>query len=199
MIWTALRSIAAAPVVSGAARNRQHRSGRLPMVGWVALAAGCVLAVGAAVFVEPFAAKVAYAVMLVVLVAAAAVDVSEQRLPNVLTLGSGGFALAALTAISIVTGAGSPWRAVVGGAIFGGWILLGALVVRDGYGLGDVKLAAACGILAGWLSWTSLAVAVLATQIAITVLLVYAKSRDRHREALGPAFVVGMLISILTS
>lgn len=197
-MWAALRA-AATPMTAEAARKREGRSARPSATGWCILAAGCVLAIAAAALVDPIAAKFVYGVVLLALVAAAVVDAAEQRLPNVLTLGSGGFALAALTAISIVTGTGSPWRAVVGGAIFGGWILLGALVVRDGYGLGDVKLAAACGILAGWLSWTSLAVAVLATQIAITVLLVYAKSRDRHRAALGPAFVVGMLISILTS
>lgn len=199
MIWTALLGVAAAPVIADVAGNRRQRSRRLPTVGWVALAVGCVLAVVAADFVEPFAAAVVYAVALLAIVAAAAVDAVEQRLPNMLTLGSGGFALVALTLISVLTGTGSPWRAIAGGTIFGGWILLGALFVRDGYGLGDIKLAAACGILAGWLSWQSLAVDVLATQVAITLVLLHAKAQSRRRAALGAAFVVGLLISILTS
>lgn len=199
MIWAALLGTAAVPVVAGVAGNRQRRSGRLSTIGWVLLAAGCVLAVVAAAVIDPFAATVVYAVALLVIVAAAVVDAVEQRLPNMLTLGSGGFALVGLTVISILTGTGSPWRAVAGGAVFGAWILLGAFFVRDGYGLGDVKLAAVCGILAGWLSWQALAVDVLATQAAITLVLLQAKYRGRQRAALGPAFVVGLLVSIVAS
>lgn len=69
----------------------------------------------------------------------------------------------------------------------------------DGYGLGDVKLAVACGVLAGWLSWTAIAVAILATQVATTLVLLHAKARGRQRAALGPAFVVGLLVAIIMS
>lgn len=199
MIWATLLGTAAAPMVAGVAGNRQQRSERLSARCWMSLAAGCILAVAAAALVEPFAATVVYAAALLAIVAAAAVDAVEQRLPNVLTLGSCGFALVGLTVISILTGTGSPWRALAGGAIFGGWILLGAFFVRDGYGLGDVKLAAACGILAGWLSWQTLAVDVLITQITIALVLLHAKARGRQRVALGPALVAGLLVAILTS
>jgi leader peptidase (prepilin peptidase)/N-methyltransferase len=137
-----------------------------------------------------------YAISVVALISSAAIDVVERRLPNVLTLGTATLTLVALPAISIVTGAGSPVRAIAGGAIFGGWILLGAFLVRDGYGLGDVKLAAACGILAGWLSWSALAVAVLVTQASILVLIFAARTRNRQSASLGPAFVIGVLAAV---
>lgn len=167
--------------------------------GWCAAATAVSLGAWAVSTVRPAAAIVVYAISLAALITTAAIDAIEQRLPNILTIGTAVLGLVALTGISLATGAGSPLRALAAGAIFGAWILLGALLVRDGYGLGDVKMAAACGILAGWLSWQALAVAILATQVAILVLLIYAKTRGRQRAALGPAFVAGLLAAILVT
>lgn len=197
MIRGAVTGLMTTPLIHALAQRRRNSAVRHPVMAWVLLAAGSVAIGAVAMLIRPIAAAVIYAITLIAILAAAAVDAAEQRLPNTLTIGSGVLAMAGLTAVSIVTGAGSPWRALAGGAIFGGWILLGALVVRDGYGLGDVKLAAACGILAGWLSWTALAVAILATQVSITLVLLYARSRGRQRAALGPAFVLGALVSVL--
>lgn len=168
-------------------------------VGCCTFAAALGVGAWAVSTVRPTAAIAVYGISLAALIAAAAIDAVEQRLPNTLTIGTAALGVVALTAISIATGAGSPPRALAGGAIFGAWILFGTLVVRDGYGFGDVKLAAACGILLGWLSWTALAVAVLATQIAITLVLLHAKSRGRQRVALGPAFVAGLLAAIVAT
>lgn len=164
--------------------------------GWCALAAALGVSAWAVSTVRPAAAVVVYAIGLAALITAAMIDVIELRLPNIFTIGTAVLGLVALTGLSLAAGAGSPLRALAGGAIFGAWILLGALLVRGGYGLGDVKMAAACGILAGWLSWTALAAAILATQVAITVLLIHAKTRGRQRAALGPAFVVGTLVAV---
>lgn len=147
--------------------------------------------------VRPVSAIAVYAAALLALIAAAAIDTVEQRLPDELTLSTVAAGFATLTAISLNTGAGSPWRAVAGGAIFAGWILLGALPVRDGYGLGDVKLAAACGILTAWLSWTALALAIVATQLAIVTLLLVGRSHGRQRVPLGPTFVIGIVAALL--
>jgi leader peptidase (prepilin peptidase)/N-methyltransferase len=165
--------------------------------GWCAIAMALGLGAWAVSTVRPAAAIVVYGIGIAALIVAAAVDAIEQRLPNALTFGTAVLGLVTLTAVSLATGAGSPLRALAGGAIFAAWILLGALVVRDGYGLGDVKIAAACGILAGWLSWAALAAAILATQVGITLVLLYAKMRSRNRAALGPAFVAGLLVSML--
>ena len=168
-------------------------------VGWCAAVVAYGVGVWAVSTVRPAAAIVVYGISLMALITAAVVDAVEQRLPNILTIGTAALGLVALTVISLSAGAGSPLRALAGGAIFGGWILLGALVVRNGYGLGDVKLAASCGILLGWLSWPALAVGILVTQVAITFVLLHAKSRGRQSAALGPAFVAGLLVAIVAT
>jgi prepilin signal peptidase PulO-like enzyme (type II secretory pathway) len=129
----------------------------------------------------------------------AAIDVALQRLPNVLTICAAMLGLVVLPTVTWAAGDGLAWRAAAGGVIFGGWILIGALALRDSYGLGDVKLAAACGIYAAWLSWTTLAVAILATQLAIAAALLYGRLRGRERMPLGPAFVAGLMTAALLS
>jgi len=173
---------------------RQVRS-PATVLGWCLLAAGCAAAAWAALSVRPVAAAITFGVGLVAMILAAAIDVALQRLPNVLTIGAAMLGLVVLPTVTWVTGDGLAWRAAAGGAIFGGWILIGALALRDSYGFGDVKLAAACGIYASWLSWTSLVVAVLTTQLAIAAVLLYGRLRGRERMPLGPAFVVGLLVA----
>lgn len=170
---------------------------RATLLGWCFLAAGCVLAAWAALSVRPVAATTTFAVGLAAMIFAAAIDVASQRLPNVLTIGAALLGLVALPVVTWATGDGLAWWAAAGGAIFGGWILLGALVLRDSYGLGDVKLAAACGIYAAWLSWPALAVAILATQLAIAAALLYGGLRGRERMPLGPVFVAGLLVAVI--
>lgn len=207
MIWGGVAGLTASPLIHVLAGRFRRSNTRCRLVGWRALAAGPISTVlittGAitsgvvAATIRPTAAAVAFAVSFAAMLIASAVDVTEQRLPNVLTIGTGLFALAALAIVSVTTGVGDPWRAVAGGAIFGGWILLGAMIVRDGYGLGDVKLATTCGILLGWMSWPALAAGILAAQIAIALVLGFGYLRGRRRSALGPAFLVGVLVGAL--
>lgn len=196
MIIAATIGLAATPLIAMAARSFRRTKPGLTPTGWCVLAAGCGLAGLAVSTLRPVAAAVAYAISLAAILTAAAIDAAEQRLPNLLTVGAGAFALVALPATSIATGISSPWRAVAGGAIFGGWILLGALVVSSGYGLGDVKLAAVCGILLGWISWHTLAIGILAVQVAITVVLLHARSCGRSRAPLGFSFAIGTAAAI---
>lgn len=152
---------------------------------WCALAIGLVTAAWVALTVRPTVASVVFGLALISMIGAAAIDVVEQRLPNLLTIGIAAFGLAALPVITWTTGSGGAWRAIADGAIFGGWILAGTLALRGAYGLGDVKLAAACGIFAAWLSWPALVVAILASQVAITATLIYGRLQSRERMLLG--------------
>lgn len=170
---------------------------RATMLGWCLLVAGCAVAAWAAISVHPAAAAITFGAGLAAMILAATIDVALQRLPNVLTIGAALLGLVVLPAVTWATGDGLAWRAAVGGAIFGGWILIGALALRDSYGFGDIKLAAACGIYAAWLSWTTLAVAILASQVAITAALLYGRLRRRERMPLGPAFVIAVISSLL--
>ncbi len=170
---------------------------RATVLGWCILAAGCAVAAWAALSVRPVAAAITFGVGLVAMTVAASIDVVLQRLPNVLTIGAALVGLVALPVVTWAAGDGLAWRAAAGGAIFGSWILLGAFALRDSYGFGDIKLAAACGIYATWLSWQTLVVAILATQIAIAAVLLYGRLRGRERMPLGPAFVAGLIAAIL--
>ena len=196
MIWGALAGLAATPAVAALAHRLRHAAAHLAVTGWGLLAAGCVIA-GAAAAARPPAAAAVTAMLLAAFLAAAAVDAAEQRLPDLVTIGAGVLGLAALTAVTLTTGTGSAWRALAGGAIFGGWILAGALLVRDGYGLGDVKLAASVGILLGWASWMTLAAGILVSQIAVTIMLLHGRHRGQNRTALGPAFAAGALAAVI--
>lgn len=98
-------------------------------------------------------------------------------------------------------GTGRLWPAVGGGAAYGGWMLLAALVVSDGYGLGDVKLAAAVGVWLGGLSWHLVACAALFGQLFIVASLLAVRYRSRRRgevgghAPLGPALVAGAALA----
>ena len=148
-------------------------------------------------------------------VTAAAVDLTELCLPDVLMYPL----LAAGVAVAATTAATSPsvqlWVPIVGAVAYGGWMLLIALTVPASYGLGDVKLAAAVGLWTGILSWTTMATAVLIGQLLILASLLAA--RMPHRGArrrwpgrhlltgprtssdapLGPALIAGALLAIL--
>lgn len=169
---------------------------RATVLGRCILAAGCTVAAWAVLSVYPAAAVITFGIGLAAMILAAAIDVVLQRLPNMLTIGAAMLGLVVLPTVTWVTGDGLAWRAAAGGAIFGGWILIGALALRDSYGFGDIKLATACGIYAGWLSWQTLVVAILATQLAIAAALLYGRLRGRERMPLGLAFVVGLLVAV---
>lgn len=170
---------------------------RATPLGWCFFAVACAGSGWATLSVRPPVAAGVYGVAFAALLVAAAIDVVEQRLPNMLTIGAAALGLVSLPVITWATGDRDPWRAIAGGLIFGGWVFAGALALRGAYGLGDVKLAVACGIYAAWLSWPALAVAILTAQIAITATLIYGRLLGRERVPLGPAFVAGLIAAIL--
>lgn len=181
----------------GLATSLQSAWRRATPLGWCVFAVACAGSGWATLSVwTPVAAGV-YGVAFAALLVAAAIDVIEQRLPNMLTIGTAALGLVALPVITWATGNQGPWRAIAGGVIFGGWILAGALARRGAYGLGDVKLAVACGIYTAWLSWPTLAVAILTSQIAITATLIYGRLWGREHVPVGPAFVAGLIAAIL--
>ncbi len=197
MIWGATAGFVTAPLIHFLAQRSRFRTVRPHAAGWATLAAGSVTVGAVAVLIRPIAAAAVYAISMAAVLVAAAVDATEQRLPNAPTVGAGVFALAALSTVTTLTGAGNPWIAAASGAIFGCWILLWALTVRGGYGLGDVKLAVTCGILLGWLSWLAVAIGILATQVVIALALGMGRLRRKGRMALGPAFLTGLLAAVL--
>jgi leader peptidase (prepilin peptidase) / N-methyltransferase len=85
------------------------------------------------------------AVLILVLVPAALIDLEHRIIPNTLT-GAG-----ALLALGLGTGldpSGEPAR-LIAGAAAGGFLLLAALAYPGGMGMGDVKLAGVLGLFLG--------------------------------------------------
>lgn len=96
-----------------------------------------------------------------------------------------------------------PWDHVIGaaagGALFAG-LYYGSLRLlgREGIGFGDVKLAAAAGLLLGW---QKLIFALLIASVAGSVILMAlrrARNDEKDREyPFGPFIVVGMAVAML--
>lgn len=136
-------------------------------------------------------------VSVVAMVAACVVDVDVHRLPNMLTLPLLAVLLVLLGVLAATTGR---WwalgRAVLAAAVVFLVFLLLGLVGRGGMGMGDVKLSASIGLLAGYLSWVHVILAVLAAALIGTawgLVLRVARGRDASRDfAFGPHLVAGL-------
>lgn len=198
LLWGLLGGVAASPLVLQVARaaTRHGQPSRQVVIGVVlACAAG-----GAAAARLPETAEViAYAFAIALAIAAAAVDATEKRLPNVLTYPLAGGGLVGLTALSMLSDSGSPWRALAGCGIYGGWLFIASLT---GMGPGDVKLAAGVGIWLGWYSWPMLLAGIAFGQILITVCYLIGRRRQLAGSGpggvpLGPAITAGFLLAVL--
>lgn len=198
--------LAGGPLLVVARRWERGDGERTTVPGTVGTVAVLVIAVAggaaAGVLTQPWLI-VAFAVFGVLAVIAVAVDLAEFRLPDVLTypLIASGVVVAGVLAVT--DSADVLIRAAVGLLGYGGWLLLIALLTSSGYGLGDVKLAAAVGVWTGALGWTTLTTGVLAGQLLITGTLIAARLAARRaggqvRDApLGPAIVLGASLAVL--
>lgn len=128
--------------------------------------------------------------------ALAAIDLDVMRLPNRILGPVAVLALLGLTSTLFVVGERS---AVVGGLIgaiiAGGAFWLLSVLIRDGIGRGDVKLATVIGFSAGAVSpataWWSLLIG------AVTAVIWAKSTHQRGPFAFGPWLLVGAWIAIL--
>jgi leader peptidase (prepilin peptidase)/N-methyltransferase len=197
-LWGLLGGIVMSPLVLHVARAAARRGPPGRLIGGGVVLACAVGGMAAASLTEP-ALIVAYGLAVAVTVAAAAVDASEKRLPNVLTYPLAGGGLLTLTALSVLTGSGSPWRALAGCGMYGGWLFIASLT---GLGPGDVKLAAGVGIWLGWYSWPMLLTGMAFGQILITTCYLAGRRRQlagsgTRGTPLGPAITAGFIAALL--
>jgi leader peptidase (prepilin peptidase)/N-methyltransferase len=85
------------------------------------------------------------AVMLVVLVPCAVIDLRRRIIPNALT---GPGAVIAL-ALGLALDPAGEWGRLLAGLLAGGFLLIAALIRPAGMGMGDVKLTAVMGLFLG--------------------------------------------------
>ena len=130
------------------------------------------------------------------------IDIRTHRLPDRIVLPT----LTALLVLSAVDAlmsgdGGALTRGALGMLILGGFYAMLRLLGREGMGGGDVKLAAAIGLLLGWHSWQALAVGaasafVLGALYALALMASHAADRST-RIAFGPWMILGALLGIL--
>lgn len=130
------------------------------------------------------------------------IDIRTHRLPNRIVLPT----LVSLVALAVidalVVGASAHLTgALMGMLILGGFYASLRLLSRDGMGGGDVKLAAAIGLVLGWHGWQALAVGaasafVLGASYALT-LMALRRADGATRIAFGPWMIMGALLGIL--
>jgi leader peptidase (prepilin peptidase) / N-methyltransferase len=155
----------------------------------VALAAATFVHLGAD------ANAAAWATVQVVLVALAAIDVATRLLPNRITLPVSAAAVLARVAenrsvlVEVV---------VAGVAAFAVFYVV-ALLVRGGFGMGDVKLAAMLGFLLGKAVIPALVLGVVTGGVWSALLLATRRAGMRSSIAYGPFLALGGAAAILFS
>lgn len=172
---------------------------RLVSSWWtVPISAGLAAAAG---WWLPAAVAVAVVVMIVTGVMVSWIDVDVHRIPNrILLIWAPVQAISLLWATWVV---GDWWlllHCLLGAVVFGGVFLLLALSAT--MGMGDVKLAAICGGLLGFVGWPG---AVLQAMVIGSVLGAVIAVVVRRRQGpgswmpYGPAIVAGTLVAVAFS
>ena len=138
--------------------------------------------------------------LLVFGVPAAAVDLREHRLPNLLTIPLAVGAVIALTIAALVTGQDGDWvRAVAGAGAYAG-LLLVQFLISPSTGPGDVKYAIGLGACLGWAGWTWLLGGVIAAYglclLGVAAVMIARWRRIRGPVPLGPAMYVGTVLAL---
>jgi leader peptidase (prepilin peptidase) / N-methyltransferase len=159
-----------------------------------ALAAGAVLVGLTFVTIHPAENAALYAVVQILLVAVAAIDLATRRVPNEL--------IGALVVLALVPRAlgdrGVVLESVVAGLVVFGIALLLAYAARGGLGMGDVKLAAALGFVLGKVVLPALLLGTAAGAAAGLAVIARRGRAGRHVTiAYGPYLALGGASAIL--
>lgn len=138
---------------------------------------------------------VVWAVAQIALVALAVKDIEERRLPNAITIP----VAAAAVVLRAIWVRSELVEVVVAGAVtFVAFYAL-AVVLRGGFGMGDVKLAAMLGFLLGSAVLPALVIGIVGGGLWAVGLVALRKATMRSSLAYGPFLAVGGAVAILFS
>jgi leader peptidase (prepilin peptidase)/N-methyltransferase len=144
--------------------------------------------------VHPVGSAALYAVAQIALVAIAATDLATRRIPNVLVL-----ALALIGVVPrLVAERSALMESLVTGAVVCGIALVFAYAAKGGFGLGDVKLASALGLLLGETVAGALFIGtVLGALAGLLIIARLGAAGRRTTLAYGPYLAVGGAAAII--
>lgn len=170
-------------------------SGSRPWLAWPRWAPVTGLALAGATFARDGvgADALCFALVQVLLVALAAVDLATHRLPNVITLPTSLAAILLRAAFARSTLGHALIAGVVALLVFG----LLALLLRGGLGMGDVKLAGMLGFVLGPTALPALVAGIFAGGVGSLVLLALGRARWSSAIAYGPYLAFGGALAIL--
>ena len=145
---------------------------------------------------------VAFLYLVAVSIALTAIDLDVFRLPNAIVLPSYAVLAVLLGAAALADGdAGAALRALIGGAALFAFYFLIAFIYPSGMGFGDVKLAGVLGLALAWVSWGALAVGAFAAfllgGVFGVVLLLVRRAGRKSRIPFGPWMLGGAWIGIV--
>jgi prepilin signal peptidase PulO-like enzyme (type II secretory pathway) len=163
---------------------------------------GALLLVADARWVSPVGLGIVVGCWMLALEAVSLVDAECHLLPRKIVTPALGVVGVGLAALSLAEGRGTPALDAAIGAVVG-FVVLFALyrVTRGGIGFGDVRLAALCGAVEGFVGLDRVAVAILVGFVAagvVSLLLVGAR-RATLRSAIpfGPFLALGAVVSVV--
>lgn len=131
-----------------------------------------------------------------VLVVVAVIDSRSHRVPTRLVRFVGLTTAITVVGSAIAEGSAAPLARTLAAGTAVGAVYLVLNRVAD-VGLGDVRLAAVLGVLAGSISWMTVLTFVVATHfVAVPQALWHLTRRDSHRMAFAPALVTGLYLAV---
>jgi Flp pilus assembly protein protease CpaA len=193
-LWPTLRAMSSGATEVEHPGTPASRANRRRFERTIALVVAAVLVGLTFAAVHPVANAALYALVQILLVTIAAVDLETRRIPNELVAA---LAVLALVARAVAERSVLVESVVAGLAVFGIALLL-ANLARGGLGMGDVKLAGALGLVLGKVVLLALALGTAAGAIAAVAVLVRRGSAGRRTTiAYGPYLVLGASLGIL--
>ena len=215
------RSVVSPPSACPACGHHIRRRDNIPVISWLLLQGKCrdcgaaisarypiveavtgVLFAGTYLVIGANWVLPAYLFFVATTVALVLTDLDHKRIPNRILYPATVIALVLLAAGAAADGTLSAVpRAVAGGGIYFGLLLVIALLARGGFGMGDVKLAFLLGTFLAFPSWDTLGAGIFLAFLigGMASLLLLITNRKSRKDAIpfGPPLIVGAWIAVV--
>ena len=133
-----------------------------------------------------------FAVFYALLVMISLVDIATMEIPPQLN-----YIILGLGIISVFTTPEITWlERLIGAVSVSGFLLLIAIIVKGGFGGGDIKLMFAAGVLLGWKGvLTAFLVGIVIGAIVGVLSIIISKKGFKSHIPLGPSLCVGLVVA----